>query len=227
MKNSTIKAILIIAIIVGVLLFVAAIINSRSSTNQMMDKLIPFILKKEGGLSRDPQDTASKNPAPWPYDNGNGMQTGWHTNKGVTYTTFIGNASKAGYAPTADNFFKMPNNVWRPVLRAYEEAFPIERIKHLPKIQAVIITWAWGSGPHGTETRLARFQREVMGIEDDNITRAEIVENFRRRITRANEEMWFQKLNDRRAEDFAKMPTFSAHGRGWLKTLKRFRVLFD
>jgi lysozyme family protein len=46
-------------------------------------KIIPHILQWEGGLSRNPADTASKNPAPCSYNG----KTGYHTNKGVTYTT--------------------------------------------------------------------------------------------------------------------------------------------
>src|SRR5690606_10527030 len=106
-------------------------------------------------------DTASSYPAPWSYKG----QTGWHTNKGITYQTFVSNASRLGYEATAENFFKMPDEIWLKILKGvYMKAFPLDRISHLPRIQAVIITWAWGSGPAGAERYLANFQRQVMGI---------------------------------------------------------------
>ncbi len=189
----------------------------------LISKLKPFIEKWEGGLSRDPNDTAGSNPAPWSY---NGL-TGWHTNKGITYSTFVGNASRLGYAATKENFFNMPDALWLKILKgAYVNAFPIEKIAHLPKIQAVIITWSWGSGTGGAERYLANFQREEMGIQDSNITPAEIVDNFKRKINPLNESIWFEKLCDRRLADYKNMKTWSAHGNGWTNRLNDFKKTF-
>ncbi|GAB5417618.1 MAG: hypothetical protein Crog4KO_26030 [Crocinitomicaceae bacterium] len=188
-----------------------------------LNKLIVFIKKWEGGLSRKLSDTASRNPSPWRY---NGV-TGWHTNKGVTYETFVSLSKRVGYAVTANNFFNMSSKLWMRILfEGYMKPYPLEQLKHLPRIQAVIITWAWGSGLAGSERRLANFQREVMGIVDGNISKTEIVENFKRRINPRNERKWFNLLCDRRAEDFMKMSTFGANGRGWLRRLADFRATF-
>lgn len=193
------------------------------SDKNMSGKLEEFIKKWEGGLSRDPHDTASSNPAPWEYQG----KKGWHTNKGITFTTFQTYASKLGYAVTPQLWFTMPNELWQRILwKAYAGGYPLEKINHLPRIQAVIITWAWGSGLAGSEFRLARFQREVMGIKDSNITKSEIVENFAKKITPANEKHWFNLLCDRRAEDFKKMSSFDKHGKGWLNRLADFRKTF-
>lgn len=189
----------------------------------MISKLSVFIKKWEGGASRDTKDTASSYPAPWSYKG----QTGWHTVKGVTYKTFEANAKKLGYAVTSENFFNMPDDIWYKILKeVYVSGFPIDRIAHLPRIQAVIITWAWGSGVGGAETRLARFQREVMGINDSNITKSEIVDNFKKHINPLNEKEWFNKLCDRRAEDFKKMSSYAVHGTGWMNRLNDFRKTF-
>lgn len=215
--------VLILTILFAFLL--QSFVNKYFNINAMLlKKLVPYIDKWEGGLSRDPNDTASKNPAPWTYNG----KTGWHTNKGITYTTFIGNASRLGYDPTAENFFLMPDALWLKILNgAYMKAFPLEQINHLPRIQAVIITWAWGSGVSGAEKRLANFQREEMGIVDSNITPAEIVANFKAKINTANEREWFHKLCDRREADFRKMATFNVHGNGWINRLNYFRNLFN
>lgn len=224
MKNQLIINVLIMLIVAIIVLFIGRYLLNKLLNTMLLDKLVPFIQESEGGLSRDPKDTASAYPAPWTHKG----VTGWHTNKGITYQTFVSNASKLGYAPTADNFFKMPNDIWLKILKGgYMKPFPLDRIAHLPRIQAVIITWAWGSGVGGATTRLARFQREVMGINPSNITASEIVENFRKKVNPLNEREWFHKLCDRREEDFRKMPTFSAHGRGWLNRLEKFRQLFN
>lgn len=215
-----------IAITLGVAILV--IVTAQYLLNKILNimlisKLVPFIQKWEGGLSRDPNDTASSNPAPWPYK---GL-TGWHTNKGITYTTFISNASKLGYEPTKENFFNMPDELWLKILKgAYVAAFPVDKIAHLPRIQAVIITWAWGSGQSGAERYLANFQREEMGIVDSNITPEEIVKNFKKKINPVNESVWFEKLCKRRLEDMRKMRTWSAHGRGWTNRINDFRNTF-
>jgi len=189
--------------------------------NVMLLKLAPFIQRWEGGLSRDPNDSASKAPAPWAYKG----QTGWHTNKGITYTTFLSNANKIGYKPTAENFFLMPDALWLKILKiGYMKPWNLEPLSHLPRIQAVIITWSWGSGVTGATTRLARFLKAETG---KNITtRTEIVETLKNKVTQLNETAWFHKLCDRRLEDYKKMPTWNAHGRGWTRRLNDFRETF-
>lgn len=204
-------------------LLVGALVIKQFKKQTMISKLIPFIERWEGGLSRALTDTASSNPAPWTHKG----KKGWHTNKGITYSTFISLSKKIGYAVTPHNFFKMSEQLWLKILmEGYMKPYPLHRIKHLPRIQAVIITWAWGSGLGGSERRLANFQREIMGIIDGDITKSEIVENFKRYITKVNERKWFNLLCDRRAEDFTKMSTFSANGRGWLRRLADFRESF-
>lgn len=219
---------LVIAIMVIVITFTITAFSMQFLINKylnvmLLSKLVPFILESEGGLSRDPFDKEAARPAPWEHEG----QTGWHTNKGVTYTTFVTNASRLGYAATSDNFFKMPDDIFLKILKGgYMASYPLDKINHLPRIQAVIITWAWGSGVSGSERYLADFQREVMGIQDSNITKQEIVENFRKKVNPINEKEWFDKLCDRRALDFSKMSTYSQHGKGWMNRLNKFRKLF-
>ena len=216
-------ALIMFPITVGVIIGGQYLINKFTNV-MLITKLAPFMKKWEGGLSRATTDTASSLPAPWTYQG----KTGWHTNKGITYAAFISNAARLGYSPTAENFFTMPDRLWLKILQgAYVNAFPLNEISHLPRIQAVIITWAWGSGVSGAEGKLARFQREIMGIQDSNITPTEIVKNFKKKVNPLNEKEWFNKLCDRRAEDFKKMSTCSANCKGWLRRLGEFRTLFN
>lgn len=223
MKNQVIKAFLIIAIVTTVIVFTTNQIIHKVSANLLLSKLAVFIKQWEGGLSRDPDDNASAHPAPWPYK---GL-TGWHTNKGITYQTFSANANRLGYANTPENFFQMPDSIFLSILKnVYAAGYPLNRIDHLPRIQAVIITWAWGSGLGGSERYLANFQRTEMGISAANITKAEIVDNFRSKITPLNEKEWFNKLNDRRLSDFKKMADWNKFGTGWTNRLNNFKKTF-
>lgn len=104
--------------------------------------IIPFILKSEGGLTRNPADTASAHPAPWPYKG----QTGWHTNKGITYATFSSLAPKLGYQNTADNFFVMPESIWGKIYKAgYWDKIRGDELKS-QAVANLLADWQWGSG---------------------------------------------------------------------------------
>ena len=102
---------------------------------------VPYYLKKEGGLSRATTDTASRNPAPCTING----QTGWHTNKGVTWETFKNNAN-LGYTANCENFKNMPANIWGLIYKKRfwdfwnSYAIPYQSI-------ADFLTWSvWGSG---------------------------------------------------------------------------------
>jgi hypothetical protein len=223
MKKLDWKMITIMLTVTIVVIFIGNYLLNKYLNIMLLEKLVPHIKKWEGDLSRDPNDKAASNPAPWTHKG----QTGWHTKRGVTYTTFVNLANKLNYKISPENFFTMPDDLWLKILKAgYMSPFPLDRIAHLPRIQAVIITWAWGSGTGGAEKYLADFQRDIMGINDSNITKDEIIENFRKKINPINEIEWFNKLNERRLQDFKTMPTWNVHGTGWTNRLNDFKQVF-
>ncbi len=103
------------------------------------NKIIPLIKQWEGGLSKDPTDTASKFPVP--------DGTGNHTNKGVTWQTFLGSAKKVGYQPTIANFYAMPDSIWIPLFKIVFWDYYVkgDQLKSLA-IAFFLVDWAWGSG---------------------------------------------------------------------------------
>jgi lysozyme family protein len=107
-------------------------------------RMIPFIKEWEGGLSKDPDDSAAANPAPCTYQ----MSNKWHTNKGITWQTFS-SLSYYGYTPSCANFFAMPDTIWTTI---YVRAFWQKMALHLYTSQAVadvIVNLCWGSGIGG------------------------------------------------------------------------------
>ncbi len=120
-------------------------------------KLIPFFQQKEGGLTRNTNDSASSYPCPTPYNG----QTGWHTNKGITYKTWV-----AYFGANADaRFFAMSDEDWGHILKAgYWDKVNADKI--VPdSIAYTIVSWAWGSGP-GTA---ARQMQKVVGVKQDGV----------------------------------------------------------
>jgi len=100
-------------------------------------QFIKHILSFEGGLSKDPRDTAVRY-APFP--------GAYHTNKGVTYAAFLELGPKIGIKPlNYDHFIKLTNaEVEKFIYQFYKEV-------HGPQIPGTaglsVAEAAWGSGP--------------------------------------------------------------------------------
>jgi hypothetical protein len=111
-----------------------------------------FTKKWEGGLSRATTDKASKNPSPYVYKG----QTGWHTNKGVTYTSFKSLAPKLGYKDTAENFLTMPEDIWLKIAKVgYWDVINLDNLKS-QAIANLMFSWQWGSG-YGWRNRVQNY----------------------------------------------------------------------
>lgn len=130
--------------------------------------IIPFILKAEGGLSRATTDTASRNPSPCVI---NGV-TGWHTNKGITWSTFTGLAAKLGYVASCENFKTMPQSIWDKIFKnGYWDALNLDRVNS-QAIANIAADFAWGAGPVTAARRLQMAVNNVTNkklVVDGNI----------------------------------------------------------
>jgi lysozyme family protein len=180
-----------------------------------LQKAIPYIRKAEGGLSRATTDTASKNPAPFPYQG----KTGWHTNKGITWTTFSSLAPKLGYQATADNFFVMPDPIWEKIYRhGYWNPMNADKINS-EAIAVAIVDYAWAFGVGGATTRLKRWIKTAYGVDASNMTDVVNVINKQQ-----NESETFDKLIIHRKAAFTALNQ-PANEKGWqsrMDELKKF-----
>lgn len=170
----------------------------------------PLIIKWEGGLSRDTNDTASKNPAPWTYKG----VTGWHTNKGVTYATFINLANKVGYQPTAENFFNMPDSIWDGIFKiGYWDPWKLDNMKS-QAIADTLACFAWGSGVQGSFNSVKKY----LATKSINVSNTEEAVQQFNKLSLFNEEKIFLELIDWREKFFRSLnqPVFL---RGWLNRL--------
>lgn len=173
-----------------------------------LSKAIPYIRKAEGGLSRATTDTASKNPAPFTYQG----KTGWHTNKGITWTTFSGLASKLGYQPTAANFFSMPDAIWEKI---YKDGYWNPMMAgsfNSDAIAVAIVDYAWAFGVGGATTRLKKWVKSTFGV--DAKTMADVVNTVNKQSGESESETFNKLILHRKAAFSAlKQP---ANEKGWL-----------
>lgn len=100
--------------------------------------IVTQTLYHEGGKSKDPDDNASRNPVP--------DGSGYHTNKGVTWTSFVALAPKVGYTPTAALFYTMPTEIWLKIFKlGYWDKVGGDGIKS-QAVADMLVQRAWGSG---------------------------------------------------------------------------------
>ena len=110
-------------------------------------KLIPFILKFEGGFVNDPVDL------------------GGATNKGVTMATFAAYRKKRGQpAPTIQDLKNISDADWHEIFKSlYWDRWKADEIKN-QAVANILVDWVWASGVHG----IKRPQR-ILGVTVDGL----------------------------------------------------------
>lgn len=106
-------------------------------------KLVPFILKWEGGFANDPNDL------------------GGATNKGVTLSTF---RSVYGKNKTVNDLKKMTNEQWETIFKKYFwDKWKADEIKD-QSVANILVDWFWSSGAYGI-----KIPQRVLGVSVDGI----------------------------------------------------------
>lgn len=112
-----------------------------------VEKLVPFILKWEGGFVNDPVDR------------------GGATNKGVTIGTFRSYRSKKGLpAPSVQDLKDISDAEWMDILKTlYWDRWLADNIKN-QSVANLLVDWVWGSGVHGI-----KIPQRILGVVQDGI----------------------------------------------------------
>lgn len=71
--------------------------------------MIPLLHQAEGGLNKELWDNAASDPVP--------DGSGYHTNKGIAWTTFKKMAATCGYTATPALFYEMPTSLWNCIFK--------------------------------------------------------------------------------------------------------------
>lgn len=177
--------------------------------------ILPLFREKEGGLSRDPADRASADPSPCVIDG----QKGWHTNKGVTWTTFKAAAPKLGFKADCTTFKAMPDAIWVKIFKAgYWNPWGLDNVKSNP-VAWTIVWWSWGSGVGGAKSSLEKFLR-AKGVAPAK-DKKELALQLDRMAARDGLKL-FNELREHRLKFYASLPSASAHLKGWTNAYNRF-----
>lgn len=195
-------------------LFVYAIYRLTRPTKQ---DFIDFVRQWEGGTSRATTDTASEDCAPG--------TNGIHTNKGIRWTTYYNKGKGHGYKPSVSDFLKMTDERWLQIFNDvyWKPMYGDKLMLKDPALAFFVVQFAWGSGTGGAEKQLAKFQRQKMGIVDDNITKQEIANNFV--LDPMPFPIRFQQLIDFKSDYYRSLGQ-PANLNGWLNRLNDFNEKF-
>jgi hypothetical protein len=140
----------------------------------MINKFLNYILSVEGRNSSDPDDPASEC-----------YPGGIHTVNGITFCKWQKTAPKIGVSASHNAFVNMTNEQYSKILHLdYLNSQSFDGFWKLyderPAIALLLIDWAYNRGNGGMEADLAKYQRDLLKLQDNDITIPEIMSNFRR-----------------------------------------------
>lgn len=112
-----------------------------------VEKLVPFILKWEGGFVNDPDDL------------------GGATNRGVTLATYTQYCRKKGYpVPTVERLKNLSEREWTEILKTmYWDRWKADKIAN-QNVANILVDWVWASGVHGIKR-----PQKILGVFVDGI----------------------------------------------------------
>lgn len=165
-------------------------------------KLIPTVLKWEGGWANDPADA------------------GGPTMKGITLATYTAYCSKKGLKlPTTQQLKNISQEEWEEIFKTmYWDRWKADNIKS-QSVANLLVDWLWTSGLYGI-----KFPQRLLGLQDDGIVGPKTlaaINNY------PNQEELFKKLWDRRKQHFTSIansrPSNKKFLKGWLNRLNDFK----
>lgn len=170
-------------------------------------KVIPFILKWEGGLSKDKADKASANPVP--------DGSGYHTNKGITWKTW--SSMYGSGSNSIKDFYAMPQDKWLKIyVKYFWNNFRGNDIKS-QRIADILANWTWGAGTYYPVVRL----QKILKITPDGVVGNDTINA----INNANETDLYNKLKASNIDYFnqlVKKPDYAVYKVGWFNRLNDF-----
>ena len=169
-----------------------------------VNKIIPFILKWEGGFVNDPDDL------------------GGATNKGVTIGTYEAYCRKKGYPkPTIERLKNLTQEQWKDILKTmYWDKWKADEI-HNQSVANILVDWVWASGAYGI-----KFPQRILDVKDDGIVGPKTIAAIN---DYPDQSELFKKLWLRRKQHFEDIvkadPTQKVFLKGWLNRLNDFKYI--
>jgi lysozyme family protein len=174
--------------------------------------ILPSVAKFEGGLSSDPRDSCSKKRSDV-IDPKNGL--GYHTNKGVCYSTWLSASKKLGFNPSGKSFVAMTKSQWESIVKElYWNPLNLDKVNS-QAIAEILFQSNWGSGMGGAMT-LVRFMQGKISVaatgKMDDLTITKLNDYTKNPL---KEKSLFKDIWQRRLEYLQSLKSFSVYGRGW------------
>lgn len=166
-------------------------------------KLIPAILKWEGGFVNDPLDA------------------GGATNKGITITTYENWCLKKGCSkPTVEQLKNLGETEWTDIFKSmYWDRWRADEIKSQSAAN-ILVDWVWCSGVHGI-----KYPQKLLGVEQDGCIGAKTLEAVNRR----NSETLFEAVKAERIRFVegivSRNPSQAKFLKGWKNRINDFKFV--
>ena len=162
-----------------------------------INKIVPFILKWEGGFINDKDDL------------------GGATNKGITFDTYkLYCKSKKLKAPTIQDLKLISNKEWIDILKTlYWDKWRADEITN-QEIANMLVDWLWNSGSYGI-----KIPQEILKVTVDGV----VGEKTITALNKENPKILFKKIKDSRLkfiDDICKSrPANLKFKKGWLNRI--------
>ena len=164
-------------------------------------KLIPFILKWEGGFVNDPDDL------------------GGATNKGITIYTFGEYRKRKGLPPpTVSDLKNLSENDWYEIFKTmYWDRWKADEIKN-QSVADILVDWVWASGVRG----ILRTQL-ILGVSPDGIVGSKTIAA----LNAADPKKLFDAIKSDRAKFIDEIckarPKNEKYRRGWMNRINAIK----
>lgn len=174
--------------------------------------ILPSVAKFEGGLSSDPRDSCSKLRSDI-IDPKNGL--GYHTNKGVCYSTWMSASKKLGFNSSGKSFVNMTKGQWESIVKElYWNPLNLDLVDS-QAIAEILFQSNWGSGMGGARV-LVRFLQDKLNVAQDGAIGKDtisVLNQFTK--NKVAEKNLFKSLWERRLQYLQSLKSFQTYGRGW------------
>ena len=196
---------------------------------KLTEDFLQHVAKFEGGLSADPRDNASSFSSNYLMKSGKFKGLPVHTNKGVTYRTWVTYANKKGFTPTGDNFIAMTKAQWFDIAKTlYWDASWCDRIDS-QGVAEILFEARWGGGfatmmrdvQRYLNSKGAKNNKGESLVVDHAIGRnsVEAINNWTKK--KSNEEDMIRYMTGKRLDYLRTLDDWSWAGNGWTNRVKK------
>ena len=179
---------------------------------------VPRIKRWEGGIGGDPRDNASSYPSPCGIDPEWG--TPYHTNKGVTWGTYV----NFDPTPTCSEWTTMSDDLWGRIFKQrFWDKIGGDQIKN-QAIANAYVNWIFMSGPGNANPLMQRMLRDRYNYpfeQTNTITKRVEILNY---LTKKDVKKLFEDMYAVRTAYFQSLSGCPTYCRGWLRRLNEEKI---